>query len=158
MTMALVTLPLLIGVRRVLGLDPGDKTTGWAFLDPVTRAIIEMGDAENEAVLDRVSKLNPESDACGIEQMQNQGKRVGRQVFDACWWGGVYYHECRRRGVYAQPVGRQAAKTGLGVWAGGDAEAKRALVKIYGKLPGASSHMLAAVAVARKFAHDRIGS
>lgn len=153
-------LPILeIPVNRVMGLDPGNIASGWVLYDHRTQLVDDHGHTDNETLLRMLPLLKDNGDACAIEMMQNQGKRVGIETFAACWWGGRFDQECRSRGIHVETILRQTAKSHILKTIGGnDDEIKRALVKLHGKeaTKGWKNHQFAALAVARTFADTRL--
>jgi hypothetical protein len=171
MTLARVQMPRPpIGVDLVMGIDAGNQRSGFAFIHPASLAILEVGDAANDELLARFPVLRLDRCAIAIEMMHNQGKRVGREIFEACVWIGRFAQHARECGMHAELILRQAAKSHiLRAIAGNDSELRSALVRLYGgteaalgtkaapgPLRGASSHAFAALAVARTFAQTRL--
>lgn len=157
-------------INTVMGIDAGDKMSGFARICPRTYDVLELGDAANFDLLARLDALRENGDALALEMMQNQGKRVGRETFEACVWVGRYQQHAATLGVPCELITRQAAKSFiLRAIGGNDPELKAALVKLYGgravaigtkaapgPLFGASTHALAALTVARTYIGTRM--
>lgn len=165
-----VQLPRLhIDVDRVVGIDAGNKSSGFAIIEPISLDILELGDAPNEELLERFGVWGLDRCAVALEMMHNQGKRVGRDVFEACVWIGRYQERARECRMVCELILRKTASSHVADQFAGDSGVKRALVSAYGgtaaavgtkaspgPMYGASSHALAALAVARTFAQTRL--
>lgn len=152
----------------LFALDPGDKSTGWVVYDTIARRIDMRGDDKNEDMLVSIGKISGVTVV--IETMTPHGKRVGQQVFDAIFWGARFYERALACGLPTHTVTRAKAKGHcLRMIGGNDSDIKTALVKAYGgkkiavgtvKAPGplfgATSHQLAALAVARTYAETQM--
>lgn len=150
-------------------LDPGNKSTGWCMYRSWDKCIADKGDAPNEDILADLGKMGAEVIVV-IESMTSYSKRVGRDVFDTLVWIGRMQQRAIDAGLKVELVTRKHAKGHVvGTIISGDGAIKAALIKAYGgkkiaigteespgPLFGATSHQLAAIAVAKTYAETRM--
>lgn len=83
----------------ILGIDPGNKETGYALVDGETLKPIRFGKLDNYALLDELTDIfetfNNYSIHVAMENFRNYGMVVGQSVFDSCIWLGRLWQHCR---------------------------------------------------------------
>jgi len=83
----------------ILGIDPGNKETGYALVDGETLKPILFGKMDNYALLDELTDIfevyNDYEIHIAMENFRNYGMSVGQTVFDSCIWLGRLWQHCR---------------------------------------------------------------
>ncbi len=85
----------------ILGIDPGNKETGYVLADGETLKPIRFGKVDNYTMLDEIEDILGKSIAKGyelhiaIENIRSYGMAVGKEVFDTCIWIGRYWQFVR---------------------------------------------------------------
>lgn len=76
----------------VLGIDPGDKESGYVIWDSNKKRIVKQNIIPNKVLLEKV--LTPHNiskiDAFAIEMIASYGMVVGKTIFDTCVWIGKF--------------------------------------------------------------------
>ena len=72
----------------LLAIDPGDKESGYVFMESETYKPIRFGKEENSSVL-LMLQLSA-YDELVIERIASYGMAVGRNVFETCEWIGRF--------------------------------------------------------------------
>lgn len=77
--------------RTIIGIDPGNKESGWVIVSP-DRRIESSGVMENNLILKSLEDI-AECEfprIIGIEWIQSMGMAVGKEVFETCLWAGRF--------------------------------------------------------------------
>lgn len=146
----------------IIGLDPGTDRSAYVCYDAIGRRIEAHGLLLNDPLLMALGNMGP----CQlvIEQFENYGMAVGRDVFATVWWSGRFFQAWD--GPAAQ-LPRKTVKLHIcGSTRATDANVRQALIDRFGRskaeaigtkthkgpLYGLKSHEYAALAVAMTWA------
>lgn len=75
---------------KILAIDPGNKESGYVYLDRDLKPI-EFGKIENDELLHYIIEENFNMGYAAIEMVASYGMAVGKEVFDTCVWIGRFY-------------------------------------------------------------------
>lgn len=108
----------------LLAIDPGDKESGYVFIDSETYKPIIFGKEDNNSIL--IILQMSYYDIVVIERISSYGMAVGRNVFETCEWVGRFTQAAR---VFPEYVYRREEKINLcGNHTANDANIRRALI------------------------------
>lgn len=108
----------------LLAIDPGDKESGYVFMESETYKPIRFGKEENSSVL-LMLQLSA-YDELVIERIASYGMAVGRNVFETCEWIGRFTQAAT---VFPEYVYRREEKINIcGNPAANDANIRMALI------------------------------
>lgn len=79
---------------KILAIDPGDTTSGYAVMDGYKP--IRFGCADNEYLLNLLEIGSFEADAVIIEMVASYGMSVGKEVFETCVWIGRFWQAAKK--------------------------------------------------------------
>jgi len=96
----------------MLALDPGNRETGFCYVDTVTRAPLLGGKESNDFVSEIASKCT-DFDVAAIEIIESYGMAVGRDVFETCEWIGRFKQIFDDRGISYHIVTRKEEKLNI---------------------------------------------
>lgn len=126
---------------RILAIDPGTVSSGWAVLDGDTCTPLDFGNTDNGQLLSWLRNGVLAVDVVAIEMVASYGMPVGREVFLTVLWTGRFY-EAIQRGMPAAPIELQPrswVKVHLcNSMRAGDANIRQALVDRFAQ--GATNH------------------
>lgn len=74
----------------ILAIDPGNKESGYVFLDKVLKPV-RFGKVANELLISAIYDHQLDTQHTAIEMVASYGMAVGREVFDTCVWIGRFY-------------------------------------------------------------------
>jgi hypothetical protein len=136
----------------ILGIDPGNKQSGWCCVQH--GKIVGSGVADNETVIN-LTAIGQHNVILAIEWIQGMGMAVGKEVFETCWWAGRFAQQHRgpvrmipRGRIKLHHCGSARAKDGNIVQALKDKYGDKGTKSAPGYFYGVSSHAWQAFAVA----------
>ena len=74
----------------LLAIDPGDVQSAWVLYDDVTKAAVDYGLEDNEAILGKLQSFRQYTDQLVIEMIASYGMPVGKTIFETCVWIGRF--------------------------------------------------------------------
>lgn len=108
----------------LLSIDPGDKESGYVFIDSETYKPIRFGKENNNSIL-LILQMSY-YDIVVIERISSYGMAVGRNVFETCEWVGRFTQAAT---VFSEYVYRRDEKINIcGNPTANDVNIKRALI------------------------------
>ena len=124
---------------RILAIDPGTVSSGWALLDGYDCKPYDVGKTDNGQVLSWLRNGVPRADVVAIEMVASYGMPVGREVFTTVLWIGRFYEALEHRGQRPELHERGFVKVHLcRSLKANDANIRRALVDRFAE--GMSNH------------------
>ena len=78
---------------KVLSIDPGNTTSGYALMDGYKP--IRFGCADHDYLLGLLETGSLEVDAVIIEMVASYGMSVGKEVFETCVWIGRFWQAAK---------------------------------------------------------------
>jgi Holliday junction resolvasome RuvABC endonuclease subunit len=91
--------------ETILAIDPGNKESGYAFIEMPDFKLIQYGKIANKDLvylLERYGKSIhdvADPDVFAIEKIASYGMAVGKDVFDTCIWIGQFVHALKGRDI-----------------------------------------------------------
>lgn len=123
-----------MGARQVLAVDPGCTQSALVWYDgvrPRDGVIVLNNDARRRIALDAITVANGAT-LC-VEQVENYGMPVGRDVFETVWWSGRFAEAWERGMLFADRMPRREVKLHLcGTSRAKDANIRQALLDKFG--------------------------
>jgi hypothetical protein len=94
----------------ILAIDPGDKVSSYALIDPHDCRPREVGELPNHELRVELlrGRLRVVSSRIVVEMIESYGMPVGREIFDTVWWTGRFVEVALP--VEVEMIGRKAVK------------------------------------------------
>lgn len=141
----------------IIGLDPGPTQSAYVVWDG--HAIIDAYEDSNEFVLERLASCG-HAQRLVIEKIESYGMAVGAEVFETCYWSGIFAHSFGL--AQTARLGRGAIKLHIcGSKSANDSNVRQAILDRFGGkevafgkksapglLYGITGHRMSALAVA----------
>ncbi len=96
-------------MATMLALDPGNRETGFCYVDTATRAPLQGGKEPNDFVSE-IARTCTDFDVAAIEIIESYGMAVGRDVFETCEWIGRFKQIFDDRGISYHIITRKEEK------------------------------------------------
>ncbi len=76
---------------RIAAIDPGTDQSGFVTLEFPSLKVLDKDFIRNEQLLAFIRSTQPDwFNVLIIERIEHYGMRVGREVFDTCYWSGKF--------------------------------------------------------------------
>src|SRR3990167_5377382 len=117
---------------RILAIDPGTTQSAWVLFDGAIRG---KGIESNRSMLGVIQAMIRPTvvDLVAVEFVQCYGMAVGREVYETCWWAGMFGREAENLGFSVKRFGRPTVKSWVtGKGRAKDSDVRQALMMRYG--------------------------
>lgn len=91
----------LTNKTKIIGVDAGDKETGFVIYNPESNSLCDKYIMENTMLLDHLELFDVDQYLLSLEMVACYGMPVGRNIFETCLWiGRIVQHWVSMKGSF----------------------------------------------------------